>query len=171
MPTTVEPAARRPFSIGGCIVWIGAGIIVVVFVAALLPKIAESYPGLPLLSQMFVTPQTVYSTSMPVPAQQQPAAQPAAAPQPRYTPFYGPTDPSEGGAVGVPEQPTATLGPTPGAFWTEEERAAFTATAEAWYDPATLPTAEPAFVEYVAKACSDPELVEASATLQLFCKK
>lgn len=160
------PAARRPFSIGGCIVWVLAGIMFVVFLAALLPNIAASYP-IPYLSQFVATPQAVFSTSVPAPAQQ-----PVAAPQPRYTPFYGPTDPpGESEAAGAPEQPTVTLGPTPGAFWTAGELRSFTATTEAFFDPATLPTAEPAFVEYVAKACSDPERVAGSATLQLFCKK
>ena len=42
-------------------------------------------------------------------------------------------------------------------FWTEEELIAFTATAEAWYDPGTLATPAPAFTEYATDACARAE--------------
>lgn len=69
----------------------------------------------------------------------------------------------------VPEAPTPTSDPAQ--FWTAEERAAMTATAEAWYDPATVPTAPPAFVDAAMAGCADPELAAESPYLQLWCPK
>lgn len=71
-----------------------------------------------------------------------------------------------------PVEPTPTDAPTPTAqegFWTAEEIAAWTATAEAYYDPATLPTAPPAFVQAVQEGCADPTKVMQSKLLQTWC--
>ena len=155
---------RRRFSLGGCVVWLACGVIFFGTLAVMLPQIAAIYP-VPVLSTMFVTPQIVVGTPLPVMRQQQPSgdAQPAALP------------PSDQGAAPwptlTPEPPTPepTQAPVPTSFWTEEERAAWTATAEAWHDPQTLPTAPPDFAKYVDERCRDPEQVAESATLQLFC--
>lgn len=70
--------------------------------------------------------------------------------------------------------PTPTAEPTPtaasGGFWTAEELAAFTATAEAFYDPQTLPTAPPAFATAVVEGCGDAELRAQSPLLDSWCK-
>lgn len=163
---------RCRFSLGGCIVWLASGVMFVVFLVALIPNIVASY-NVPVptgLAHLLAAPQTTFSAPQDSPgAPRRP--EPPPSPLPRYTPFYA----APAAPEGQDQAPTATALPTatPAApsFWTEEERAAFTATAEAWYDPATLPTAEPAFVEYAAKACQDPEQVAESATLRLFCGK
>lgn len=73
------------------------------------------------------------------------------------------------------DSPTPTAAPTPtatadtGSFWTPAEQTAIAATEQAWYDPATLPTAPPAFVEAVQEGCNDPAKLEQSALLRTFC--
>lgn len=99
------------------------------------------------------------------PAQQQnsdapPAQQPVVAPLPAWP------DDAGGPDLQLPAAPeTHAADP----FWTDAELAAFTATAVAFMDPGTLPTAEPAFVEYVNEQCADADLVAKSPTLQLWC--
>lgn len=157
-----KAAPRRRFSLGDCIVWVLAAIMFVVFVAALLPNIAASYPGLPVLAQFIATPRAVFSTSLPA-RQQQPAGVPpqtGAAPWPTLTP-----EPQEA-------RPTLTLpaapSPTEG-FWSPADETAFAATATAFIE--VIPTAPPDFARYVDERCKDAGAVEESATLQLFCKK
>lgn len=167
MTAATEPqTTRRPFSIGGCIVWLAAAIMFVVFLAALLPNIAASYP-IPYLSQFIATPQTIYSTSAPVrtaqlgavPARQQPMTG-GAAPWPTLTPTQEPVLLM----LTLPPAPTPTAG-----FWTPAEQTQIAATATAFIE--VIPTAPPAFVQYVDEHCKDPEVVAQSPTLQLFCKK
>lgn len=72
-------------------------------------------------------------------------------------------------AVVTPAASTPTSDPAQ--FWTADERAAFTATAIAWYDPATVPTAPAAFIDATLAGCADAELVAESPMLQLWCPK
>lgn len=158
---------RKRFSLGGCVVWALCGIMFVVFVVALIPNIVASYAGLlpPSLSGLLATPKATFSTRQETP---RPPALPmeggAGAPAwPTLTP-----EPQGTAAPALTIPPVPTEAPS---FWTEEEKAAFTATAVSFYDASTLPIAPPAFVEAVEGACADPERVAESATLQLFCKK
>ncbi len=167
MPAADAPVVRRGFNIGGCVVWVLAAIMFVVFVAALLPNIAASYPALSRFAGTagvtFSTPMGAPQNTRVLPSQSRPAASEGDAPA--LVPFYGSPVVEE-----ATPQPTATALPTPTPqFWTEEERAAFTATAEAFY--MVIPTAPPAFTAYVDERCKDPELVAQSALLQAWCPK
>lgn len=101
------------------------------------------------------------------PAQQQPIRQEGdTAQQPVVAPLPAWSDDAGGPDLQLPAAPeTHAADP----FWTDAELAAFTATAVAFMDPGTLPTAEPAFVEYVNEQCADVDLVAKSPTLQLWC--
>jgi len=139
------------------------GLVIAVFAFA--ARVQYGLP-IPLPQSLVSTAAVTFSTAaapLPTARRQEPGA--AQQPAPALVPFYRPTV--------VEEQPTPTPEPTqapaPTSFWTEEELKAFTATAEAFYQPETLPTAPPAFVQYVDERCRDAGAVEASATLQLFC--
>lgn len=116
-----------------------------------------------LIDKVLPAAQTTYSTPQASPggAGRQ---EPPSSPLPRFTPFYG-------GAVIAGElatvEPTATSEAASSSFYTPEEQAAFQATDEAFYTE--IPTAEPAFIEYVDERCKDAGAVEESRTLQLFC--
>lgn len=148
--------------LGGILFTLACLIPIVLLVARVGPEVAVMYGvQLPLPA----TPMTVFSTAQPV------ALPPATIRQNPLPPIPTPRS-VQPAVVAAPEQPAPpTATPAPTAFWTEEERAAFTATAEAWYDPATLPTAPPEFVKAVEEACTDPEQIAESAMLQLFCRK
>lgn len=163
---------RRRFSLSGCIVWIAAGIMFLVFMAALLPNIIASYSSLlpASIGRLISTPQITFQTRQETQGGAGSGRQPTITPG--LTPFYGAPGEQDQGAT-AEATATTTMAPTatPTAFWNPTEIAAFTATAEAWYDPSTLPTAPPAFVQYTEDACADSERVGESRTLQLFCRK
>jgi len=113
------------------------------------------------------TPQAVNRLGTPLPEVRQPPPPPPPA-QVQVWPQNGPiaTEQEEQQSA----EPTATPAPgITGTFWTEEELAAFRATEEAWYDPNTLPTVEPAFRAAVEEGCEDAAKRAQSPLLNSWC--
>lgn len=174
---------RRGFSLSGCFVWLLCAIMFVVFMAALLPNIATSYP---IVNQMIGRAGVQFST-VGVPTQL-PLASPLPGDGPASAPVTGPGQPREG--RGIVETSTSTptpnlsatahaidlsltalaltVGPTETAMTAEWD-----ALEESGYfdDPYTLATPEPRFTQYTEEKCRDKDAAARSATLRLFCPK
>lgn len=164
-----QPAKkRRPLGCGGLVY--GALALAMIAAFAVLTADRLGYVPPSVMGPFVGTPQVVFSTQptgVGQVQQRQPVAPlPVSAGAPAWPTLTPEPEATQEPTLTIPPVPTATEG-----FWNATEIAAFTATSEAWYDPSTLPTAEPAFVEYAAKACQDPEQVAESATLRLFCGK
>lgn len=105
-----------------------------------------------------------------IPRQQQPVYVPA--PLPDCATVHDTTTACQRDDVyNVNVTPTPTAAPTPTAegFWSAEDLAAFTATAEAFYNPDLIPTAPPAFVQAVQEGCADPTKIAQSPLLASWC--
>lgn len=148
----------------GSLLWIVL-ILSVITVFAFAARVQYGLP-IPLPDSLVATAGVAFSTAaapLPTARPEQQPAQPigGAAPWPTLTPEPAAQD-----------EPTLTVPPvltaTP-SFWTPAEQTQIAATATAFIE--VVPTAPPAFAEYVDERCRDPEQVAESATLQLFCRK
>lgn len=172
-----RPAPKR----GGCLNAFGWALSLAMFatvMALAVPQLLNTYaPGVleratPAVGTIVPTP-----TIVGVPPRQQPVVAPlpdCATVQDTRTACQGAQeslDQNEASVSQKTEAPTPTPAPTPTAqgFWTAEEQAQFAATAEAFYDPATLPTAPPTFEAIVRDGCNDPAKRAASPLLDSWC--
>lgn len=182
MSAVDTPVVKRGFSVGGCVVWVLAAIMFVVFVAALLPNIAASYPALSRFAGTagvtFSTPMAPPQNTRVLPPQDRPTALDGQSGGAGLVPFWGSPEPVE---EATPQPtPTPDTGPTLTALAivsgpTETAAAVQWRGLEAddyryFNDPYSLETPEPGFVGYVAEQCADPEKVKKSFLLQQMCE-